>query len=107
MVTSNYTNSFIPFCHVTKVLQGLFIKTNVTNSNFHLVTYDNRIKTLYISSRCTSLVATNLTKKAFFEVVLSDIWYKKFFSFFKFNSLSSSKMEVSKFAILSWHSEIE
>ena len=72
MVTSNSTNFFIPFCHITKVVQGPFIKTNVTKSNFHLVTYDNWLKTVYVLSRYTS-VATNLIKKVLFEVRLSDI----------------------------------
>ena len=72
MVTSNSTNFFIPFCHITKVVQGPFIKTNVTKSNFHLVTYDNWLKTVYVLSRYTS-VATNLIKKVLFEVCLSDI----------------------------------
>ena len=72
MVTSNSTNFFIPFCHITKVVQGPFIKINVTKSNFHLVTYDNWLKTVYVLSRYTS-VATNLIKKVLFEVRLSDI----------------------------------
>ena len=72
MVTSNSTNFFIPFCHITKVVQGPFIKTNVTKSNFHLVTYDNWLKTVYVLSRYTS-VATNLIKKVLFELRLSDI----------------------------------
>ena len=72
MVTLNSTNFFIPFCHITKVVQGPFIKTNVTKSNFHLVTYDNWLKAVYVLSRYTS-VATNLIKKVLFEVRLSDI----------------------------------
>ena len=72
MLTSNSTNLFIPFCHVTEVVKGPFITTNVTNSNFHLVTYDNWLKTVYVLSRYTS-IATNLTKKALFEVRLFDI----------------------------------
>ena len=68
MVTSNSTNFFVPFCHVAEVAQGPFIKTNVTNSNFHLVMYNNWLKTVYVLSRYTS-VATNLTKKPFFKHV--------------------------------------
>ena len=60
MVTSSCTNFFILFCQGSQVLRGPFIKTNVTDSSFHLVTYDNWIKTVYILSRQKS-VATYLT----------------------------------------------
>ena len=72
MVKSSFTNFFIRFCDVSEVLQGPFIKTNVTNLSFYLVTHDNWIKKDDILSRYTS-VATNLTKNVVFEVGLSDI----------------------------------
>ena len=50
MVTSSCTNVFILFCQVSEVLQGPFIKTNVTNSSFHLAANDNWIKTIHILS---------------------------------------------------------
>ena len=52
-------------------------------------------------------VGTNVSKVFLFDVGLSDIWWKKYFSFFKVDYLGSSKTEVSKFATLSWHSQRE
>ena len=48
MVTSSSTNFFIHFYQSSQVLQGPFIKTNVTKSSFHLVMHDNSMKTVYI-----------------------------------------------------------
>ena len=102
MVTSSSTNLFILFCKVSQVLQGTFIKWNVTNSSSDLLKYDDWTKTVYILSRYTS-VDTNLTKSVLFDAVLSDICWKKYFCSFRVYYLSSSKAEVSKFPTLSWH----
>ena len=102
MVTSSSANFFILFCKVSQVLQGPFIKSNVTNASFDLVKYDDWTKTVYILSRYTP-VGTNLTKVVLLEAVLSDICWKKYFCSFRVYYLSSSKAEVSKFATLSWH----
>ena len=50
-----------------------FIKTNVTNSSFRLVKYDNWTKTVYILCRYI-YVPTNLAKEVVLEVGWSDIW---------------------------------
>ena len=90
-------------CQGAQVVQGPFIKQDVAkSSSVHLVTYDNWIKAVYFISWYTS-VATNLTEIVLFEVGLFDIWWTKYFSFFKVNYLSPSKAQVSKFAILSWN----
>ena len=73
MVTSSSTSFFILFCQGGQVLQEPFIKGNVGNSSFHLVTHNNCTIKVYILSRYTS-VATNSTKVVLFEVALSDIW---------------------------------
>ena len=52
----------------------------MSNSNFNLVKYGNLTKTVYILSRYTPVGR---------------------------NYLSSSKVEVSKFTSLSWHSQTE
>ena len=52
----------------------------------------------YFFSRYT--LPTNLTKVVLFEVALSGIWQKKYFSIFKVTYLSSSKAQVSTFATL-------
>ena len=72
MLTSISINFFYSFCQGRKVLQGPFIKINVTKPSFHLVTYDIWIKTVHILSTQKS-VATNLNKLVLFEAVLSDI----------------------------------
>ena len=72
MVTSSSINFFILFSKVSQVRQGTFIKSNVTNSSFDLVKYDDWTKTIYILSSYTP-IGTNLTKVVLFEAVLSDI----------------------------------
>ena len=54
---------------------------------------------VYISSTYLE-VTTNLTKVTLSGVGWSDIWQKKYFSFFKVNYLSSCQEELSKFATL-------
>ena len=73
MVTSSSTNFFILFCQHGQVLQEPFIKGNVGNSSFNLVTHNNCSIKVYILSRYIS-VATNFTKAVLFELTLSDIW---------------------------------
>ena len=73
MVTSSSTNFFILFCQHGQVLQEPFIKGNVGNSSFNLVTHNNCSIKVYILSRYIS-VATNFTKAVLFEVTLSEIW---------------------------------
>ena len=55
---------------------------NAANSSFHLVTYNDCTFKVCILFRYT-LVATNLTKAVLFEVGLSSVWGKKYFSFLK------------------------
>ena len=99
---TNFYSFFILLCHGAQVVQEPFIKQDVAkSSSIHLVMYDNWIKTVYFISWYTS-VATNLTEIVLFELGLFGIWWKKYF-FFKVNYLSSSKAQVSTFAILSWH----
>ena len=50
-----------------------FVKQDVDNSSFDLVTYSNLIITVYFFLIYTS-VATNPTMVVFFEVGLSRIW---------------------------------
>ena len=102
MVTANSTNLFIPFWEGSQVLSGHFIKGNLVNWSFHLVKYANLTNAVYILSRYTP-VFRNLSKVVFFKVGWSDIWWKKYCSFFKVNYLNSSIAEVTKFAPLSWH----
>ena len=104
MVTANSTNLFILFWQSSQVLSGHFIKRNLANGSIHLVKYGNLTKTVYILSRYTPL-RRNLSKVDFFNGGSSDIWSKKYCSFFKVNYLTSSKAEISKCAPLSWHSE--
>ena len=52
-------------------------------------------------------VGTNVSNVFLLDVGLSDICWKKYFSFFKVDYLGSSKAEVRKFATLSWHSQRE
>ena len=52
------------------------MKRNLANRGFHLVKNGNFTKTVYISSRYTSL-GRNLGKIAFFEEGWSVIWEKK------------------------------
>ena len=56
------------FCQVRQVLQESIKNRNMTNSNFHLFTTDNSIKTVYIFSREIS-VATSLIKVVHFKEV--------------------------------------
>ena len=102
MVTRSAANFFILFCKVSQVLQGTFIKSNVTNSSFDLVKYDDLTKTVYSLSRYTP-VGTKLTKVVLFQAVLCDIFWKKYFCSVRVDYLSSSKAEVSKFATFLWH----
>ena len=80
MVTLSSTNLFTSFRQTSQLLSGNFIKRNLSNSNFNLVKYGNLTKTVYILSRYTPVGR---------------------------NYLSSSKVEVSKFTSLSWHSQRE
>ena len=80
MVTASSTNSFTAFWQASQLLSGNFIKRNLTNWNFNLVKYGNLTKTVYILSKYTPLGR---------------------------NYLVSSKLEVSKVTILSWHSQRE
>ena len=73
MVTSSSANFFTLFCKVSQVLQGTFIKSNMTNSSFDLVKYKDWTKTVYILSTYTP-VGTKLTKVVIFEAVLCDIF---------------------------------
>ena len=51
MVTSSSINLFkYFFCQGVQVLKGPLIETNVTNSSFHPVKYQNWTKTIYILS---------------------------------------------------------
>ena len=50
-----------------------FMKRDVDNVSFDLVTYNNSIMTLYLFPMYTS-VATNLTTVVFSEIGLSGIW---------------------------------
>ena len=104
MVTANSTNLFIPFSEGTQELSGHFIKRNLVNWSLHLVKYANLTNAVYILSRYTP-VCRNLSKAVFFKVGWSDISWKKYYSFFKVNYLSSRKAEVSKLAPLSWYLE--
>ena len=65
------------------------MKRNLANWGFHLVKNGNLKKTVYISSRYTS-VGRNLNKIVFFEVGWSVIWEKKYCSFFKVYYVGSS-----------------
>ena len=76
------------FCQGWQVVQEPFLKGDVANSRFHLITYCTI--TVHFLSRYAS-VATNQTKVVFFELVLSGIWQKKCLSLFKVNYLTSSK----------------
>ena len=82
------------------------MEQNAAISSFYLFVYNNSTIKVCILSRYT-WVATNLNIKVLFEVGLSDVWQKKYFSFFKLSYLSFSKAEVSKFASLRWHSQGE
>ena len=73
MVRSSFTNFFILSCQGGQVLQEPFIKRNVGNSSFDLVSHNNRTGKVHILSTYTS-AATNFNKAVLFEVVLSDIW---------------------------------
>ena len=76
------------FCQGWQVVQELFVKRDVANSSFHLITYCTI--TEHFLSRYAS-VATKQTKIVLFELGLSGIWQKKCFSLFKVNYLTSSK----------------
>ena len=76
MVIATSTNLFILFPHASQVLWGYFMKINLANWSFHIVKNGNLKKTVYISSRYTS-VGRNLSKIVFFEVGWPVIWEKK------------------------------
>ena len=80
---------FIPLLQIGLAVKGPFTKQYVANSSFHLVKYIYCIITVYFLPGYK--LATNLTKEVLFHEVLSGIWEKKYFSFFKVNSLSSTK----------------
>ena len=97
MVIASSTNLFILFWQASHVLWEDVMKRNLDNWSFHIVKNGNLTKTVYITSRYTS-VGTNLNKIVCSEVGWSDIWEKKYCSFFKVYYLSPSKAQVSKFA---------
>ena len=82
MLIASSTNLFLLFRQAIQVLWGHFMKRNLANWSFHIVKNGNLTKTVYISSRYTS-VRRNLCKIVFFEVGWSVIWEKKYCSFFK------------------------
>ena len=94
----------IPFSEVDQALQEHFVKENVPNWSFQLVLDIYWTKKFYILSRYTS-VATTITKVVLFECGLPGILLGKYLSFSIVNYLSSSKVEVSKCAPLSLHSQ--
>ena len=70
---------YILLCEGGQIVQGHFIKQDVAkSSSVHLVTYDNWIKRFFVSWYRS--VATNLAEVVLFEVRLSGIWQKKYFS---------------------------
>ena len=71
-----------------QVVQEPFIKRDVANSSFHLITYCTI--TVHFLSRYGS-VATNQTKVVLFELSLSGIWQNNCLPLFKVNYLTSSK----------------
>ena len=73
MIRPSFTNFFIPSCQSGQILQEPFIKRNVGNSSFDLVSHNNCTGKVHILSTYTS-VATNFTKAVLFEVDLSYIW---------------------------------
>ena len=89
MLIGSSTNFFILCEQGSQVLWGHFIKRNLANSSFHIVKNGNLTKTVYISSRYTS-IGKNLSKIAFFEVGWSVILEKKHCSFIKVYYVSSS-----------------
>ena len=72
MVKSSFTNFFILSCQGGQVPQEPFIKGNVRNASFGLVSHNNCTGKVHILSTYTS-VTTNFTKAVLFEVGLSDI----------------------------------
>ena len=82
MVIASSTNLFILLWQASQVLWGHFMKRNLPNGSFHIVKNGNLRKTVYVSSRYTS-VGRNLCKIVFFQVGWSVIWEKKYCSFFK------------------------
>ena len=88
MGIASSTNLFM-FWQASQVLWGDYMKRNLANWGFHLVKNGNLKKTVYISSKYTS-VDKNLSKIVFFEVGWSVISEKKYCSFFKVYYLSSS-----------------
>ena len=62
----------ILFSEVDQVLQEHFVKQNVPNSSFHLISDIYCTKNFYILSRYT-LVATTVSKVALFEGGLTGI----------------------------------
>ena len=76
MVIASSTNLFILFWQASHLLWGCFMKRNLANRGFHLVKNGNLTKTVYISSKYTSL-GRNLSKIAFFQGGWSVIWEKK------------------------------
>ena len=89
MVIASFTNLFIVFWQASQVLWAHFMKINFANWAFHPVKNGNLKKTVYISSRYTS-VGRNLSKIVFFEVGWSVIWEKKYCSFIKVYYVSTS-----------------
>ena len=62
-----------PFFEVHQVLEQHFVKQNVPNSSFHLISDIHCTKKFYMLSRYT-LVATTVTKVALFQGGLTGIW---------------------------------
>ena len=70
IATSSSTNFYkYFFCQGSQVMKKPFIKTNVTNSSFHLVKHDNWTKTVYDLSRYIYKSVQTWLKKSFLKQV--------------------------------------
>ena len=70
IATSSSTNFYkYFFCQGSQVMKKSFIKTNVTNSSFHLVKHDNWTKTVYDLSRYIYKSLQTWLKKSFLKQV--------------------------------------
>ena len=89
MVIATPTNLFILLSQASQILSEHFMKRNFPKWSFDIVKDGNLTKTVYISSRYTS-IGQNRSKITFFEVGWSVILEKKYCSFFKVYYVSSS-----------------
>ena len=89
MVITTPTNLFILLSQASQILSEHFMKRNFPKWSFDIVKAGNLTKTVYISSRYTS-IGKNLSKIAFFEVGWFVILEKKHCSFIKLYYVSSS-----------------